>query len=415
MLEKLFKYPAVLTRHKNAPFFEERDRYLVHREKEGCAHETLLRIARELFRVVQVLPIPPTSRVAPEQIKAAANRWARCQCRHGYAHTLRWSRELFIQVATDWFRFLGRLHEPVVEPPSFAGLIEDFTLRMESERGLSSITTRNYCWHGKKFLRWCENHNRSVFTVQIPDIDTFLATCGVEGWTRVSVAKSANVLKTFFRYAGQRGWSPAGIALAIQGPRLFSQESLPSGPTWEDVNSLINSLETERPHDIRDRAIIMLFALYALRSSEVAKLRLDDINWENSQISVFRPKQRRIQNYPLIPIVGNAIICYLRNVRPQNYCREIFLTLKAPIKPLSVGGLYNIVSRRMEDIGLHTNPRGPHALRHACATHLVSAGLSLKEIGDHLGHRSTSATRIYAKVDLPGLRQVADFDIGGLS
>jgi integrase len=181
------------------------------------------------------------------------------------------------------------------------------------------------------------------------------------------------------------------------------------------VNSLINSLETERPHDIRDRAIIMLFALYALRSSEVAKLRLDDINWENSQISVFRPKQRRIQNYPLTPIVGNAIICYLRNVRPQNYCREIFLTLKAPIKPLSVGGFYNIVSRRMKDIGLHTNPRGPHTLRHACATHLVSAGLSLKEIGDHLGHRSTSATRIYAKVDLPGLRQVADFDIGGLS
>lgn len=415
MFEKLFKYPAVLTRHKNAPFFEERDRYLVHREKEGCAYETLLRIARELFQVVQMLPIPPTSRVAPEQIKAAAKRWARCQCRHGYARTLKWSRELFIQVATDWFRFLGRLHEPVIEPPSFAGLIEDFALWMESERGLSSITIRNYCWHVKKFLRWCENHNRSLFTVQIPDIDTFLARSGDNGWTRVSVAKSANVLKTFFRYAGQRGWSPPAIALAIQGPRLFSQESLPSGPTWEDVNRLINSLETERPHDIRDRAIIMLFALYALRSSEVAKLRLDDINWENSQISVFRPKQRRIQNYPLIPIVGNAIICYLRNVRPQNYCREIFLTLKAPIKPLSVGGLYNIVSRRMEDIGFHANPRGPHTLRHACAIHLVSAGLSLKEIGDHLGHRSTSATRIYAKVDLPGLRQVADFDIGGLS
>ena len=154
---------------------------------------------------------------------------------------------------------------------------------MESERGLSSITIRNYCWHVKKSLRWCENHNRSLFTVQIPDIDTFLARSGDNGWTRVSVAKSANVLKTFFRYAGQRGWSPPAIALAIQSPRLFSQESLPSGPTWEDVNRLINSLETERPHDIRDRAIIMLFALYALRSSEVAKLRFDDINWENSQ------------------------------------------------------------------------------------------------------------------------------------
>lgn len=64
--------------------------------------------------------------------------------------------------------------------------------------------------------------------------------------------------------------------------------------------------------------------------------------------------------------------------------------------------------------GARTTHRGPHALRHACAARLVTAGLSLKEIGDHLGHRSTAATRIYAKIDLPHLREVAAFDLGGL-
>ena len=58
---------------------------------------------------------------------------------------------------------------------------------------------------------------------------------------------------------------------------------------------------------------------------------------------------------------------------------------------------------------------GPHTLRHACATHLLARGLSLKEIGDHLGHRSPETTRIYAKVDLVGLRAVGDFDLEGLS
>jgi site-specific recombinase XerD len=415
MLEELFVYPAVLARHKNAPFLEERNRYIAHRKKEGCAHETLLRTARELFRIVQVLDIPPTSQITPEQIRGAADRWAQYQCRRGHARTLRWPRELFIQTATQWLRFLGRLDEPIAEPPLFGGLIEDFIKWMESERGLSLTTIRNYCWHVKKFLRWCEDHNRSVSRVQISDVNTFLATCGEKRWTRVSVASSAKALKAFFRYAGRRGWCPAAIALAIQGPRLFSQEALPSGPTWEDVNRLITNVETDRPRDIRDRAIIMLFALYGLRSNEVAALRLEDINWENSRISVSRPKQRRTQIYPLIPIVGNAIIRYLRTVRPQTSRREIFLTLKAPIKPLSVGGLYSIVSRCMVDIGLHATHRGPHALRHACAIRLVSEGLSLKEIGDHLGHRSTSATRVYAKVDLPGLRLVADFDLGGLS
>ncbi|MER9121216.1 tyrosine-type recombinase/integrase [Mesorhizobium sp. M0954] len=60
------------------------------------------------------------------------------------------------------------------------------------------------------------------------------------------------------------------------------------------------------------------------------------------------------------------------------------------------------------------NHHGPHCLRHACATRLVATGLSLKEIGDHLGHRSAYATRVYAKVDLTGLREVADFDLRGL-
>jgi site-specific recombinase XerD len=57
---------------------------------------------------------------------------------------------------------------------------------------------------------------------------------------------------------------------------------------------------------------------------------------------------------------------------------------------------------------------GPHSLRHPCADHLVEEDFSLKEIGDHLGHRSSSATRIYAKVDLPALRELATFDLGGL-
>jgi len=67
----------------------------------------------------------------------------------------------------------------------------------------------------------------------------------------------------------------------------------------------------------------------------------------------------------------------------------------------------------MVKLGISTVGRGPHALRHACATHLVAAGLSLKEIGDHLGHRSTSTTRIYAKIDMPHLREVATFNFGG--
>ena len=92
----------------------------------------------------------------------------------------------------------------------------------------------------------------------------------------------------------------------------------------------------------------------------------------------------------------------------------MFLTFKAPCRRLSQGTLHRLVSTRLGALGIHVPRRGPHSLRHACAGRLVAEGLSLKEIGDHLGHRSAEATRIYAKVDLVGLREVANFGLGGL-
>ena len=143
-------------------------------------------------------------------------------------------------------------------------------------------------------------------------------------------------------------------------------------------------------------------------------LRLEDVNWESEIISIARPKQRRAQEYPLVSEAGEAILRYLQHVRPRCARREIFLTSKAPFCRLSHGALYHLVSTRLGALGIHALRRGPHSLRHACAGRLVTEGFSLKEIGDHLGHSSPYATRIYAKVDLAGLREVANFDLGGL-
>jgi integrase/recombinase XerD len=94
--------------------------------------------------------------------------------------------------------------------------------------------------------------------------------------------------------------------------------------------------------------------------------------------------------------------------------REVFLSCRAPIRPLSRSAVWPIVAERLRRLGVTSPHHGPHAIRHACATHLLAQGLSLKEIGDHLGHQHPDTTRIYAKVELGGLRSVGDFDIGGL-
>jgi len=414
MFESLFNYPTVLARHVEGPAADERKRFLLHRANAGAARGTLLRIARELLVIAKNINVTTGKAIGRHDLEAAATKWARHQQRRHRSHGSRWSRDLFLQVGTDWFRFLGRWQEREAAPPPFASLIHDFVHFMREERGLSEATIRNRCWHVEKLLAYFMRQNRSLAGVSLCDVDAFLNSKGSQGWGRVSVATCAKALRSFFRHAEMRGWCAPGIAAGISGPRVFKHEALPVGPAWADVHKLIDGSNDGKPRDIRDRAILMLLAIYGFRSAEVAGLQLKDVNWERDIIIISRPKQRRAQEYPLLQSVGKAIIRYLQQVRPRCSRREIFLTLKAPFRPLSPGALHFMVSRRMQALQIESFHHGPHALRHACAGHLVAEGFSLKEVGDHLGHRSAFATRIYAKVDLKGLQEVGNFDLGGL-
>jgi site-specific recombinase XerD len=364
--------------------------------------------------IAERIDIERDETITLQDIEAAGERWARYQRRRGRAGTTRWSRQRFVQVTIDWMRFLGRLKEPYREPGAFASQLESFVAYLRDERGLSPSTIRTQRWQVDSFLKSLPVDRESLAELTIEEVDNFLSLQGKRGWGRVSVATSARALRSFFRHAETRGWCRAGIAAAINAPRLFKDEGLPIGPSWDDVQRVIATTNGSRPRDLRDHAILLLLAIYGLRSSEVKSLRPEDLDWTSETITVKRSKQRRTQHYPLEIAVGDAILQYLKQARPRSPRRELFLTLNAPFRPLSASGMYYVVSSRLAALGITVPRRGPHCLRHACASHLVAAGLSLKEIGDHLGHRSAYATRIYAKVDLAGLREVADFDWRGL-
>jgi len=414
MFETLFHYPAIIDRHRSGPFAEARERFLEHRNSQGSARTTLQRCAQELLVVAERIDLTNGKTVELAAIETAAELWARDQRQRQRADGLRWPRDFFIKTARDWLNFLGCLEAAKPKTVPFSDLLADFTAYRQDERGFSPATIRSQNWQVEKFLGWLNEQNRSFAHVSLEDVDAFLASKGKGGWSRRSVTTSAKALRAFFGYAAARGWCARSIASGIDGPRLFQHEGLPIGPPWSDVQRLIASTIGDSARDIRDHAILILLATYGFRSSEVAGLRLEDLNWESEIVSITRPKQRRAQEYPLVSAAGEAILRYLQKVRPCCAQREIFLTFKAPFRRLSQGAIYHLVSTRLAALGIHVARSGPHSLRHACAGHLVAERFSLKEIGDHLGHRSASATRIYAKVDLAGLREVANFDLGGL-
>jgi integrase/recombinase XerD len=416
MFEKIFKRRYYIARHASAPFAEERERYLAECAHRGDARAIVRQKAEELYWVAWRLSVYGDLHVTLSQVRAAAldcdwrDRERACSRKLNRPAT----RARFVMYARGWLRFLGCLRQ-CEAPIPFHARLEQFCRWAKEERGFTEATVSQYVKCIRLFLRWYGDLQRPLSVVQLNDIDTYLTHGSVQGWCRKTVSNMVAALRAFFRYGASQGWVRPTLASGICGPPLYSLEKLPAGPSWTDVQRLLASLGPDCPKDIRDRGILMLFAIYGLREKEVAQLRLEHLDWEHDLLHVPRAKRRETQTYPLLPSVGNAIIRYLQIVRrPLSAHRQVFLTLRSPYVPMSGAALYYVVAPRLKALGVQATHHGPHSLRHACAARLVAEGLSLKEIGDHLGHRTTAATRTYAKVDLPGLREVAAFDLGAV-
>ena len=344
-----------------------------------------------------------------------AAEWAIERTSSGKASGPRHPQWYFRRVATGFLDSLGRLlPAPACTPGEHSDKLDEFLRAQRELQWRSEATCRIGRWQIERFLDDLHRRGVALSAVSADDIDSYFQRMG-QRWSKRSLAITVTALRKWFEYGGQRGWMRAGLAGAVLRPRLYRHEGLPLGPTWETVGRMLSSTAGDDPRSIRDRAILLLLTVYGVRSGEARRLRLDDIDWAADQIRFERSKCGGLDVAPLHAQVGEAIARYLSQARPETARRTLFLNLQAPYAPLSASGLYKVVERYLPATAAPCKGRGPQGLRHACARHLVEAGHSFKEVGDHLGHRSPESTRTYAKVALSSLRLVALEDLGGLA
>ena len=416
MFEKLYARPQTIEKYRAAPLVQERVRYIQHRAGSGSRPNSLRKLATAQLRLVQILDLRHGEKITVARVELAAKAWARLGT-HWYGRPASpQATKWFANQVLGWLRFLGWLEEPEQVQHTHAGELTAYAAWMQTERGLSYDTIRNNLRGAAMFFRWLAANDIALASLTIKDIDRAIAAKRDAGnYSRRTVTLYAQRIRSFIAYAERMDWCGAGMAAGIMAPKSYPDEDVPRGLSRKDVDRLLASTEGDRPCDKRARAILMLLIGYGLRAGEVAGLQLDDLDWENETIRVRRPKTGRTDLYPLSRGVAQAILRYIREVRPSRSERNIFFTVNAPIKPLRPTAVSGVVRNRVVSLGIVARHRGAHALRHSAAQHLLDQGMSMKVIGDFLGHRSPSSTAVYAKVNLNALREVADVDLGGLA
>jgi integrase/recombinase XerD len=297
---------------------------------------------------------------------------------------------------------------PGPEPPGPAQvLLSEYGEDLRILRGFARSTVTHHVFTASRFLDHLgyEADPSCLSLLGNADIELFVRKIG-QRLSRPSAQHSIAHLRGFLRFLATAGRVQPGLDSQIDTPRVYRGEKLPRALPWETVCALLKSIDRTSPMGLRDYAIFVLITSYGLRACEIVALTLDDLHWRKGEIEIPQRKAGNLLVLPLTEAVGEVLIDYLRRGRPEASRRELFLRCRAPaglLKPTAVTEAFQGWVRRS---GLGIRFQGPHCLRHSYAVHLLRQGVSLKTIGDLLGHKDPESTCAYLRLALEDLREV---------
>jgi integrase/recombinase XerD len=291
----------------------------------------------------------------------------------------------------------------VVSP--LEALLADYRQWLVHDKDLAAMTVLRYENLARRFLQIGQPAGELIDTTMLSGLEIsafILAESGRVslGSARGRVAEMRSLLRYLY-LTDRTSWNLAGCVPSVAGWR---DAHLPVALSAGQVEAIVDSCDRGTSIGRRDRAIMLLLARLGLRSIEVARLRLDDVNWRAGELTV-RGKARRRDLMPLPVDAGEALADYLHEGRPASPHREVFITERAPRKPIPANLVGDVVRRAARRA--NCPDAKAHRLRHALATEMLAKDIPLLDIGQVLRHRDLATTAIYAKIDIDSLRGIA--------
>lgn len=213
--------------------------------------------------------------------------------------------------------------------------------------------------------------------------------------------------RRFLRFCASQGYTRTDFSGLVPSVRRYRHATLPKGISDSSLEQVLAAIPKETAEGARDYALMILLMAYGIRGVSSAQLLLEDLDWQQSRIRIRAQKGGKEVTLPLMQAVGEALIQYLQHRPGQSPHRNVFLTVKAPYRPLDSGAISQIVRRNLTKAGITTPGKGTRSFRHSWAIRALAHDSPIKSIADVLGHRYIDTTFIYAKADLKSLRQVA--------
>lgn len=291
-------------------------------------------------------------------------------------------------------------------PKSHQKILQTYQKNLEQVVGLSPKTCQDRFRDVRHFLKAVSVRRTSDLAKLTPVHMVDYVSARSADYEPASLRNVASSVRDFLRFARQRGWTSQHLDLAVPKIACGAQNDLPAYLNGQQLKLLLASWDRGTAQGRRDLAIGLCLARLGMRAGEVAGLLLEDVNWRQATLRLNQSKNGSQAQLPLLAEVGEAMAGYLRAGRPVCTHRQVFL-FDQPPRPMNAKAVSQVIRCALDRCGIEVPRPGSHLLRHTLASHLVQNGASLKEVADVLRHRHLNSASVYAHLDLPNLRALA--------
>jgi len=291
--------------------------------------------------------------------------------------------------------------------PSLPLLVTLYDQYLENVAGLSPATRLYRRRHALNFLNWLKAHSIKLKQLSATHIGDYI-TAVASSKTAATTGVMTTSLKSFINFLISQDNCSVVWNSSLQRPKSIHAMLETHPLNNEELKRFLATFDLNRPIGKRDYAMARCLVDLGIRTSDVAKLSLDQIDWRHGKVTLAPGKTRRERSLPLPQTTTLALIDYVRRVRPVTSDRHVFVYHRAPrgrgIEACTVRGAMRCAFRRA---GFDKAESQVHRLRHSMASRLLQRGNSLKLIADILGHLSINATMRYTHVDRSMLAEVS--------
>ena len=270
-------------------------------------------------------------------------------------------------------------------------LLTDYEFYLRIERAMSRNTVSSYCSDVEKFMSFVGGEVR---TAGPREIETFI---GNDKISKRSQARRLSALKSFFKWLMMEGMIEENPCDMTDAPKLGTY--LPDVLSVEEVEAVMEAIDTSTHLGLRDRAIIETLYGCGLRVSEAVGLRISNLYLDEGFIKV-QGKGSKERLVPIGDMAADAIMAYLevRENFPYERNNDDVLFLNRYGKSLSRVSMFKTVKTAVLLAGIRKEV-SPHTFRHSFATHLVENGADLRVVQEMLGHESITTAEIYTHIE----------------